>query len=258
MSNDIIPGAVSVAVSSGKGGVGKTTTAVSIAAALSARGLDVVVIDADLTGPNVHLVANAPTTMNVDPDGLRLELPVSAHGFRIATAASVPTEVSAVVKVADLVAFTQFADPPQVVVIDLPAGWSDEHDAVCSLMPNLVVTPVAPTPTALADHDLHIEAWKSTWTETVRRRKDRDKRRKVTLPAEPAIAAIETMARFTGIPETGGDPVTIRRIDAVPADEVNRRAAPVTSLPAAADIETAAAALELGVVTDLIVKLIES
>jgi MinD-like ATPase involved in chromosome partitioning or flagellar assembly len=57
MPNQIVPGATTVAVTSGKGGVGKSTTGVALAAALTARGHDVVV-DADIEGPNVHLLAD--------------------------------------------------------------------------------------------------------------------------------------------------------------------------------------------------------
>lgn len=49
-----------IAVISGKGGVGKTTTAINLGAALNSFGKDVIVVDANLTTPNVGLHLGAP------------------------------------------------------------------------------------------------------------------------------------------------------------------------------------------------------
>ena len=49
-----------ITITSGKGGVGKTTTAINIAAALNAQGKEVVVLDANLTTPNIGLHLGAP------------------------------------------------------------------------------------------------------------------------------------------------------------------------------------------------------
>ena len=47
-------------ITSGKGGVGKTTTAINLGAAINYFGKDVVVIDANLTTPNVGIHLNSP------------------------------------------------------------------------------------------------------------------------------------------------------------------------------------------------------
>ena len=49
-----------ITITSGKGGVGKTTTAINLGAALNFFGKDVVVLDANLTTPNVGLHLGAP------------------------------------------------------------------------------------------------------------------------------------------------------------------------------------------------------
>ena len=49
-----------ITITSGKGGVGKTTTSINLAAALNSFGKDVIVVDANLTTPNVGLHLGAP------------------------------------------------------------------------------------------------------------------------------------------------------------------------------------------------------
>jgi septum site-determining protein MinD len=49
-----------ITITSGKGGVGKTTTAINLGAALNSLGKEVIVVDANLTTPNVGLHLGAP------------------------------------------------------------------------------------------------------------------------------------------------------------------------------------------------------
>ena len=68
-----------IAIGSGKGGVGKSTTAVNLALALAAEGARVGVLDADVYGPSV------PTMLGLSgrpdsPDGKSIE-PMRAHGI---------------------------------------------------------------------------------------------------------------------------------------------------------------------------------
>jgi len=69
-----------VAVASGKGGVGKSTVAVNIAAILAQKGASVGLLDADIYGPNI------PTMMGVDalppPEDGRL-VPAMAYGVKL-------------------------------------------------------------------------------------------------------------------------------------------------------------------------------
>src|SRR5690606_30481715 len=68
-----------LAVGSGKGGVGKSTTSVNLALALAAGGARVGVLDADVYGPSI------PTMLGLSgkpesPDGKSI-LPMRAHGI---------------------------------------------------------------------------------------------------------------------------------------------------------------------------------
>ena len=48
------------AIISGKGGVGKSTTAINLGASLNSLGEDVIVIDGNLTTPNIGIYLGAP------------------------------------------------------------------------------------------------------------------------------------------------------------------------------------------------------
>jgi len=69
-----------IAISSGKGGVGKSTVSVNLAVALAKRGLRVGLMDADVYGPNVPMMmgVNAPPPVVGD----RIQ-PLTAHGVKL-------------------------------------------------------------------------------------------------------------------------------------------------------------------------------
>jgi len=72
----------SVAVVSGKGGVGKSSVTANLAGALAQRGLAIGVLDADLNGPSMgKMLGVRGQPLRVEPDGVRPA--VSAEGIRV-------------------------------------------------------------------------------------------------------------------------------------------------------------------------------
>ena len=71
-----------IAVASGKGGVGKSTTAVNLALALSAEGASVGILDADIYGPSIPLMLGVADQTPGSDDGQSLN-PLPAHGLQV-------------------------------------------------------------------------------------------------------------------------------------------------------------------------------
>ncbi|GKX56056.1 iron-sulfur cluster carrier protein [Leminorella grimontii] len=69
-----------IAVSSGKGGVGKSSTAVNLALALAAEGAKVGILDADIYGPSIPTMLGTTHERPTSPDGEHMA-PIVAHGL---------------------------------------------------------------------------------------------------------------------------------------------------------------------------------
>jgi ATP-binding protein involved in chromosome partitioning len=146
-----------VAVASGKGGVGKTTISVNLAAALAKAGATVGLLDADITGPNVPMMLGAEGQPAASPSGKIT--PLEANGVKVISIQFFLPEGQPVVWRGPLVggAIQQFLRDVDwgdldYLVVDLPPGTSDAQLTLAQSVPLtgavLVTTPQA---VALAD-----------------------------------------------------------------------------------------------------------
>ena len=71
-----------VAVASGKGGVGKSTTTVNLALALAANGARVGILDADIYGPSVPMMLGVNPDTRPQVEGGKYFRPIEAHGLK--------------------------------------------------------------------------------------------------------------------------------------------------------------------------------
>lgn len=71
-----------IAIASGKGGVGKSTTAVNLALALAGEGANVGILDADIYGPSVPLMLGVAGQRPTSEDGKSMT-PLTAHGLQV-------------------------------------------------------------------------------------------------------------------------------------------------------------------------------
>lgn len=125
-----IPGVKNVlAVSSGKGGVGKSTVAVNLAAALHQAGAKVGVLDADIHGPNIALMLGVRGKPEVDNNRLQ---PFVAHGMQVMSMALLVAEDQPVIWRGPMLhsAIKQFLfdvawTDLDYLVVDLPPGTGD-------------------------------------------------------------------------------------------------------------------------------------
>lgn len=129
-----------VAVASGKGGVGKSTVAVNLAAALAAKGMKVGLCDCDLYGPSVALMCGLSDRPSADEEG-RI-LPAEAHGLRLMSMGLLLEEDSpAVLRGPMVTRYTQqflrnvFWGDLDVLLLDLPPGTGDIQLTIVQTVP---------------------------------------------------------------------------------------------------------------------------
>ena len=149
-------------VASAKGGVGKSTVAVNLAAAMAKAGMRVGLLDADIYGPSIPTmlgtVAAEPAT-----SGAKKLVPVEAHGMKTLSIGYLsdpdapmiwrgPIVMSAITQLLNDAEWGTKEAPLDILIIDTPPGTGDAQLAIAQRVPvtaALIVT--TPQEVALAD-----------------------------------------------------------------------------------------------------------
>lgn len=156
-AESLLPGVKhTIAVASGKGGVGKSTVSANVSVALAQTGAKVGLMDADIYGPNVPMMMGAS-----DPPGKEGEKikPTDAHGVKIMSMGFFVPGDTAVVWRGPMVhtAIQQFFRDVlwgelDYLLIDLPPGTGDAQLSLSQIVPLTgVVTVTTPQEVALSD-----------------------------------------------------------------------------------------------------------
>ena len=141
-----------VAVSSGKGGVGKSTVSVNLAVALADQGFRVGLLDADIWGFSIPRMLGAEDRLQADQDS-KLIIPIEVDGIKlVSTGLIIDSEETALMWRGLMLskALEQFLNQVQwgdldYLVIDMPPGTGDIQMALSRLLPQaemvVVTTP---------------------------------------------------------------------------------------------------------------------
>ncbi len=146
-----------VAVASGKGGVGKSTVATNVAAAIARDGASVGLLDADIYGPSVPMMLGIEEQPRVTSD--ERIIPIEKHGMQIMSIGFIIEEGQSVIWRGPMAAkmLQQFLSGVvwgdlDYLVIDLPPGTGDIQLTLTQSVPlagGLIVS--TPQAVALAD-----------------------------------------------------------------------------------------------------------
>jgi ATP-binding protein involved in chromosome partitioning len=154
---DLIPNVKHViAISSGKGGVGKSTVAANLAVAFSLAGTKVGLMDADVYGPNIPMMMGAPKPPEQQDGKIK---PAESHGVKLISMGFFVPEETAVVWRGPMIhtAIQQFFRDViwgelDCLIIDLPPGTGDAQLTISQLVPlDGAVTVTTPQEVALHD-----------------------------------------------------------------------------------------------------------
>jgi len=157
-----------IAVASGKGGVGKSTTSVNLALALAQEGARVGILDADIYGPSIGMMLGIPEGKRPETEDEKYFIPIEAHGIQAMSMAFLVDNNTPMVwrgpKVSGalLQLTTQSKwDNLDYLVVDMPPGTGDIQLTLAQKVPvsgSVVVT--TPQDIALLDCKKGIEMFR--------------------------------------------------------------------------------------------------
>lgn len=145
-----------IAIASGKGGVGKSTVTVNLATALARAGARVGILDADIYGPSIPLMLGKTEPVAVSGDKY---LPVMAHGVQAMSIGYLTSGEDALIwrgpmlakSLIQMLDITQW-DELDYLLIDLPPGTGDIQLSLVQKIP-LTAAVVVTTPQNVATLD---------------------------------------------------------------------------------------------------------
>ena len=142
-----------IAVSSGKGGVGKSTVAANLALALAGTGARVGIMDADVYGPTIPTLMNAHTLPKPTPEGT---VPAEQYGVKIISMGFFLREDDAIIwrgpmlhKTVQHFLGNVLWGELDYLIVDLPPGTGDVQLTLCQAIP-LTGAAVVSTPQDVA------------------------------------------------------------------------------------------------------------
>lgn len=147
-----------IAIASGKGGVGKSTTAVNLAYALISEGAKVGILDADIYGPSIPTMLGLQDQRPSSVDGKTMQ-PLIAHGLTAMSIGFLVSDSEATVWRGPMAstAFSQLLNETawpdlDYLIIDMPPGTGDIQLTLSQKVPVAAATVITtPQDIALAD-----------------------------------------------------------------------------------------------------------
>ena len=150
-----------IAISSGKGGVGKSTVTANLAVSLAQMGCKVGVLDADIYGPSIPMMFDmeGERPLSVQVDGTSKMEPIENYGVKVLSIGFFTKPEQAVIwrgpmatKALKQLIFDAAWGELDFLLIDLPPGTGDIHLSIVQSLPlNGAVVVSTPQSVALAD-----------------------------------------------------------------------------------------------------------